>query len=598
MRKRFFLNNLVHTLSLSILPILLLSTTFFLLSYRGLRSNANRETLDKLVLVQKIAAMMFNDSTKVLNFLEDQSLVNSIKKTFSKNNMSYSEYLTYQHVVQHLQAVANSSEYIDSIYIYIPNRNGLYLTSNATIQSYFEMPDQNWLTVCRADPSSRFVRRKARLYATLPDSMEYLTVVDRAANGIIVAINIKVSDFKKALGNLKLANDQTLLIINQRNELLLSSGNSGEGRALLKEIGPRLRQKNWTAYNTRDLLVVRSHSDALGLDFLSVTPGPIAYRFLNWFIGLSLLAGAACLLLCIALSSIYASRTTRQVYSIINLLEAATQNKPLPSLGDPRDDDIYGYIISNIVRTFVQNDYLKTLLNERKFHAIALELSALQYQINPHFLSNTLQAIDFEVMRLKGGPSKANRMIGQLSSFLQYSLRSPNRDVTVAEEIEATKVYIELMEGRYANRFEVEWAIDPAVLSLPVPKLILQPMVENSITHSPQLAETPVRLRIGMERAGDTLLVTMSDNGPGVTPERLEAIRESLSHFDGFNEKHIGLQNLFRRLQLRFDMECRITVESVPGAGFAVSLFIPAAVPGDSAAGPPESPEPPDGPQR
>ena len=69
----------------------------------------------------------------------------------------------------------------------------------------------------------------------------------------------------------------------------------------------------------------------------------------------------------------------------------------------------------------------------------------------------------------------------------------------------------------------------------------------------------------------------MRDNGPGVSPERLQEIQHSLSHFEGFNQKHIGLQNLFRRLQLRFKMKCQIHLESVPNHGFSVKLLIPIA---------------------
>ena len=576
MRKRFFFNNLIHTLCLTILPILLLSIAHFLLSSRDLRNNTNRESLDKLLLIQEEISLMFQDSTKVLKFLENPSLVNSIKKTFLKSNMNYDEYLTYKHVVQHLQAFVKSADYIDSIYVYLPNDQGLYLTSNANIYSYFKMPDQNWLPICEA-ASSRFIRRNAHLYAALPDFTDYLTVIEKSGNRILVAINIKVSHFKKVLGNLNLATDQTILITNHENELLLSSGDSADGKAQLGQIVKTAPDRNWTSYNTSDMLIVRSQSEPLGLNFISVTPNKVAYRYLERFIGLSLLAGAACLLLCIIFSAIYASRTTKQVYFIIELLDAATRNQTLPTNPNKRQDDIYSYIVSNIVQTFIQNDYLKTMLNERKFHAISLELSALQYQINPHFLSNTLQTIDFEIMRLTNGPSKANQMIEQLSEFLQYSLRSPKQDVSIIEEIEATKIYINLMQERYPNRFEVKWELDNTILSLPIPKLILQPMIENSIQQCMRITERPGLLQIRIYQEDGALIISIRDNGPGVSPERLQEIRHSLSHFEGFNQKHIGLQNLFRRLQLRFKMKCRIQLESLLNHGFSVTLLIPIA---------------------
>ena len=576
MRKKFFFSNLIHTLCLTMLPILLLSITHFLLSSRDLRNNTNRENLDKLLLIQEEISLMFQDSTKVLKFLEDPSLVNSIKKTFLKSKMNYDEYLTYKHVVQHLQAFVKSTDYIDSIYVYLPNEQGLYLTSNANIYSYFKKPDQNWLPICK-EASSRFIRRNAYLYATLPDSTDYLTVIEKSGDRILVAVNIKVSHFKKVLGNLNLATDQTILITNQQDELLLSSGDSADGKAQLEQIIKTAPDRDWTSYNTSNMLIVRSQSEPLGLNFISVTPNKVAYRYLERFIGLSLLAGAACLLLCIILSAIYASRTTKQVYFIIELLDAATRNQTLPTNPNKRQDDIYSYIVSNIVQTFIQNNYLKTLLNERKFHAISLELSALQYQINPHFLSNTLQTIDFEIMRLTNGPSKANQMIEQLSEFLQYSLRSPKQDVSIIEEVEATKIYIDLMKERYPDRFEVRWEIDNTILSLPIPKLILQPMVENSIQHCMRITERMGLLQISISQEDGTLIILMRDNGPGVSPERLQEIQHSLSHFEGFNQKHIGLQNLFRRLQLRFKMKCQIHLESVPNHGFSVKLLIPIA---------------------
>lgn len=575
MRRRFFLNNLSRTLYLAMLPILLLSIAHFFLSYWDLRSNTNQETLEKLELIQENITLMFDDSTKVVNFLTNQSLINSIKKTFSKSKMSYEEYQTYQHVVQHLRAIVKSSSYIDSIYVYIPNDQGLYLTSNANIHSYYNLPDKDWVAICEADSRSRFIRRQARLHTSLPNLTDYLTVVEKGPNGMLVAVNIKVSQFKRILGNSKLSKNQTVLITDQNNDLLLSSVNTSEEKELLDEISNTLPNRDWTAYNTRDSLILQSQSNSLGLNFIAIIPNKVAYNYLNRFISLSLLAGAVCLLLCIILSYNYASRNTKQVYFIIELLEAATRNQPLPDIPNTCKDDIYSYIITNIVQTFIQNNYLKTLLNERKFHTISLELSALQYQINPHFLSNTLQAIDFEIMRQSKGPTKANQMIGQLSQFLQYSLRSPKEDISVAEEVEATKIYIELMKQRYLNRFKVNWEIDPAVSSFSIPKLILQPMVENSIHYCMQITETPGLLQIRIHLKDDIFIISVSDNGPGVTPERLQEIQESLSHFEGFSQKHIGLQNIYRRLQLRFNMKCKVSLQSTPGQGFSITLSIP-----------------------
>ena len=183
--------------------------------------------------------------------------------------------------------------------------------------------------------------------------------------------------------------------------------------------------------------------------------------------------------------------------------------------------------------------------------------------------------IDFEVMRAIGRPHQVNQMIEKLSAFLQYSLKSPNADVTVQQESDATKMYASLMQARFADGIEIEWNISPDTLSIHIPKLILQPMIENSIQHGRKSHAGTLHILISIALEANMLRISVRDDGAGIEAEQLETVRENLLQFKSFSERHIGLPNLFRRLQLRFGDQCRVMIDSEPEKGFEVTLFMP-----------------------
>ena len=128
-------------------------------------------------------------------------------------------------------------------------------------------------------------------------------------------------------------------------------------------------------------------------------------------------------------------------------------------------------------------------------------------------------------------------MIQDLSIFLQYSLRAPDEDVTIEQEIEATTHYTALMAHRYAGQVQVHWDVDPEAQNYRIPKLILQPMIENSVTHGNNSQANPLDIFIYIAVRDELLTIQVRDNGNGVSPGRLEELRNSLSSFEGFHEK-------------------------------------------------------------
>ncbi|WP_379349274.1 sensor histidine kinase [Paenibacillus sp. GCM10027629] len=208
------------------------------------------------------------------------------------------------------------------------------------------------------------------------------------------------------------------------------------------------------------------------------------------------------------------------------------------------------------------------------------ELVAFQAQIKPHFLYNTLEAIRMRALSYQA--EDVGEMIYILSTLFRYSVR---RD-TIApleNEIEYCSLYLDLFRIRYMQNFSYEIDIEPELMSLRVLKLSIQPIIENYIVHGLIMSRTDNRIWIQAVLEEDVLVITIKDNGSGITPEKLEFIRQKLNTevSDDAASQSIGLMNTHERIKICFGPAYGLSVESVPGQGTMVTMKIPASQGGE-----------------
>ena len=201
------------------------------------------------------------------------------------------------------------------------------------------------------------------------------------------------------------------------------------------------------------------------------------------------------------------------------------------------------------------------------------EVNALQSQINPHFLVNTLNSIRFmaQVSRFEG----IRRMAEALIKILSCSFRGSISFYTVREELDVLDSYIYLMKIRYSDGFEVEYHIDQGCLDYKMPRLILQPIVENSIVHGLAEKEDDIgHLKISLKEEVDSLLFTVEDDGRGMTQEEIEALLHPKEREEDDNTS-IGIENVLGRLKLNFGERGQVWMESRIGRYTRTFLRIP-----------------------
>lgn len=201
------------------------------------------------------------------------------------------------------------------------------------------------------------------------------------------------------------------------------------------------------------------------------------------------------------------------------------------------------------------------------------EVNALQSQINPHFLVNTLNSIRFmaQVSRFEG----IRRMAEALIKILSCSFRGSISFYTVREELDVLDSYIYLMKIRYSDGFEVEYHIDQGCLDYKMPRLILQPIVENSIVHGLAEKEDDIgHLKISLKEEVESLLFTVEDDGRGMTQEEIEALLHPKEREEDDNTS-IGIENVLGRLKLNFGERGQVWMESRIGRYTRTFLRIP-----------------------
>ncbi|WP_348639445.1 sensor histidine kinase [Salibacterium salarium] len=199
------------------------------------------------------------------------------------------------------------------------------------------------------------------------------------------------------------------------------------------------------------------------------------------------------------------------------------------------------------------------------------EIKALQAQINPHFLFNTLNTI---VALIRTDPMKARKLLISLSHFFRQNLAGTTKtEATLEEELKHVKAYLQIEEARFSNKLTVEFDVDEEVLHTKIPPMTLQPIVENAIKHGIKQSLEGSFILIQLKKQQDKVQLSIQDNGSGISKERLVDLEKERIHSE--TGAGIGLTNVNRRLQMMYGGETEIEINSEEGEGTNVSFLIP-----------------------
>lgn len=295
---------------------------------------------------------------------------------------------------------------------------------------------------------------------------------------------------------------------------------------------------------------------------------------LNRMLVVELLAVLVCMVGVMALALRRAVRTSRSITDPIDALfrrvgeigRGDLTEKPPVQAEDPKLSVLGAGIEEMTVRLNRQIE----LNRQEQIRLRGIELSLLQAQINPHFLYNTLDAIVWLIET--GKNEQAEEMVTSLSTYFRSFLSNGQDIVTMDREEQHIRSYLEIQQVRYKDILEYDIQIDPAIGDCLIPKMTLQPLVENAIYHGIKPKRGKGLISVTGERNQDRVTIRVADTGAGMDPPELETLRRQLENDEATG---FGLVSSYKRLRLMYGADCEFTIESQRGVGTAITIRIP-----------------------
>ncbi len=380
-----------------------------------------------------------------------------------------------------------------------------------------------------------------------------------------------------------LCDDTTLYLCQKLNAgmLIIEAQNPFRQLAQEKDIHVFSKLSDSLVYSSGDKNNVPAFSDLPNLTgtvgsslYIQQTPDswftyvyqfPVYSIFTNNSLFLTIFLIAILLIIFLILLSFY--QTHQSYRHIANILSALSIPNPDSSAVFAQNE--LQFIYNNLIHSMNSKKVIETQLMENVEQLKKSQSIALQTQISPHYLFNVLNMINISIQNTIKGDCPGTKMITLLSHHLRYTLNTQNNLITLKEELNHVSYYIELQKCLHEDLLQVNYDIDDSCLDIMCPRLILQPLIENSIQHGMREGEKlTITLRICCHKKH--IQVIIADNGKGIAPDRLTYLQNM--PLDLPENEHIGLRNVIKRLQLIYDQHFSYDIHSTVNKGTTIIL--------------------------
>jgi len=585
MLQKFFLKRFRTFALIMIIPLL---TIFGVMGY--LVINAQQDEFKK-VGSNSLASINDNVVNVIYSSIHQQDVAMgnaeymiSMKKLMSHEVLKYRDIIFMNSIINYLTSAQTSYRYIDSIYLYMDGLHNFLSSSSDELASFMTFYDTEWFDHYNKMPksSNQYFETRELQKHSYDKAKSVITIYQRMsyAKGVVV-LNVKTNDFGKRLSDM-LNPGQSFFYLNQEGDLLYASSDivtyTNPENDIFKNIvkdyietGKYSKNQKWIRFNQKYYLISVRPDDYKQSYLVSMISFDAFANKLSDFIKLATVILLLNLIIVMLLSLFNTRSAFKHITYLVDIFSAAERGEVI---GEPQAivKDEYNLILNNILFLFIKNNQMQANLTEKQHQNQISELMALQLQINPHFIFNTLQTMDLEVLKQLGGQSTLHSLIQELSSIMKYALTNPMEFVALKEELDYLKAYIEIQEVRFNNNIVTYYEIDETLLKCSVFRLMLQPIIENSVNHGIRSSSERCYIKIKIYRKGEEVHIDVIDNGCGMTKSTLEELKIKIN--DPLS-KNIGLTNLNRRLVLNYGENRGLHIMSKKDMGTVISFTIP-----------------------
>lgn len=396
----------------------------------------------------------------------------------------------------------------------------------------------------------------------------------------LVVFHLRPYHLEGILNEIKTVPEETILVFNDQNEVMVAdygtdwNMDTGLVEGIRRELAEGDRKE--ASYDDQ-FWFYRSVSGGK-MQILLTIPNQTIVDALFPTVASSIFVAIIAVLASVVCSVVYSKAISRPIRDLSEEMKTITLNEYSGSTLESREDEI-GILQDSFNHMITRNKELIAQQYQAKLEKRNAQLRALQAQINPHFMYNTLQVIGG--MALEKDAPEVYSVTLALSDILRYSLNFSKEMVCLEEEVEYLKSYVMIQNERFGGKVQLKLELEPDTRKCLIPKLILQPLAENSFEHGllNKAGDWLLTVESHTTPEGD-LLICIKDNGIGFDSERLAQIREKieLDTVKALNSgSHIGLANVHARIKLRSAKEGHgVSIDSSPETGTTVSVRMPA----------------------
>ena len=580
---------LIIAITCLILPAIITFTIYNYLTKDAVKEQANISAQNELKLTDEYLKRVFEDMLYTLNFIQLDTELNAILKDPINNKMKhdvatdYEKFINDQKVQQTLDTITLKDQ---EVYITILLNSGKFYT-NYSFREFnpLDIRKESWFFILNRLKSYRSIwiaPQPTMIASERKNNSLQLSVARplRDSNSgvfgyaVVTIMGNRINDIltsENANHNMLLLNEQNQLIaksqpfhLDQSKQLKQIAGNHS------KDI-MRIKGQDYLI-NTRELSIT-------GWKLISLIPYENAISKINSIFKKVFLFQSLFFIVFLLLLVYLLRRILNRLVELRNVAKIVQKGDlSIRSIVKGHDEiatlsSSFNQMLDKVNEVIVEN----TLTQSRKREA---ELAMLQAQINPHFLFNVLNSIRMKVLLKRD--SESAEMISSLSKLLRMTFDKHKELITFQEELEINQDYIRIMNMRQRNQIELRMAVSNDTFPIKLPRLILQPIIENAIIHG--LSDRKGFILIKGNYQNKALIIEVEDNGAGMKLESLAAIKEifnkavpetSTVSDSGKGFSSIGLSNVNERMKLTFGEDFNMHVDSELGNGTIVTMYIP-----------------------
>ena len=388
-----------------------------------------------------------------------------------------------------------------------------------------------------------------------------------------IRFGLKRNYIEKMAKNINFGSDGSVVIFDENLNKISGIAHDSALSKLLKE-KPSIGNFSYSE-GKNEYTAVHIHSDSTGW----TTVGVIPLRYINKDLAgiqyLTVIIIVLTIIIGVTVSVIIAQSLILPLENTVNALEKFSRGDFAVRLKENRCDEI-GKLNRIFNKAIKEINELMQKVTQSEILNKEMEFKTLQSQMNPHFLYNTLDTINW--LAFKEKQTEICNLVAAISSLIRASISNKKSIITIEQELDYVKNYIYIQHIRYKDRFDIIYDIDESLLKQAVPKLIIQPIVENAIIHGIENSKNKNLLYISVKCENECIIIIVKDTGIGMTDEKVSELLKEPLNTEGDEQKahtNLGLYAVHKRIQLMYGDLYGLTVQSQAGEGTTVTLHIP-----------------------